>query len=103
MMRLAALALALMWLPPSGGRSVEYAEQDWTQWRGPSRNGVVAPAGIPKWPTQWKRSWRVDVGEGYSSPVVAGGRVFVHSRKDPNEIVTAYLLDVGHIAWQHEY
>jgi outer membrane protein assembly factor BamB len=77
--------------------------QEWTQWRGPSRNGVIAPAAIPKWPTQWKKEWRVEVGEGYSSPVVSGGRVFVHSRKDPNEIVTAYRLDLGHIAWQHQY
>src|SRR4029077_6995117 len=39
----------------------------------------------------------------YSSPVVAGGRVFLHSRKDPDEIVTAYVLELGHIAWQHQY
>jgi outer membrane protein assembly factor BamB len=94
----------LSWLPPSGGSSAAaFADQEWTQWRGPSRNGVVAPAAVPKWPTQWKKAWRVEVGEGYSSPVVAGNRVFVHSRKDPNEIVTAYVLELGHIAWQHQY
>lgn len=98
-----ATVLALLVLPPAGGGSAAYSAQDWTQWRGPSRNGVVAPASIPKWPTQWKKAWRVEVGEGYSSPVVADGRVYLHSRKDPNEIVTAYKLDVGHIAWQHQY
>jgi outer membrane protein assembly factor BamB len=90
------------WLPPSGGSPAAEA-QDWNQWRGPSRNGVVAPAALQTLPSAWKKAWRVEVGEGYSSPVVAGGRVFVHSRKDPDEIVTAYVLELGHIAWRHQY
>src|SRR5262249_1356310 len=77
--------------------------QDWSQWRGPSRDGVVPAAAGRPWPASWKRAWRVDVGEGYSSPVVSGGRVFLHSRKDPEEIVTAYTVAAGHIAWQHSY
>lgn len=66
------------------------AAAQWPQWRGPSRNGTVAAASTLKWPASpqgWKRAWRVEVGEGYSSPVVSGGRVFVHSRRDPEEIV----------------
>src|SRR6266550_7761983 len=81
----------ISWLPPVGG-SVTLSAQDWSQWRGPSRNGTVTAAGTPTWPAggqSWKRAWRVDVGEGYSSPVVSGGRAFVHSRRDPDEIVTA--------------
>ena len=45
----------------------------------------------------WKRAWRVDVGEGYSSPVVAAGRAFVHSRRDPDELVTAIDLATGKV------
>jgi outer membrane protein assembly factor BamB len=79
------------------------ASGQWPQWRGPSRNGAVAATATPKWPEAWKRAWRVDVGEGYSSPVVAGGRVFVHSRKDPEELVTAIDLASGKIVWQQKY
>ena len=82
------------------------AAAQWPQWRGPSRNGTVAATATPKWPASpqgWKRAWRVEVGEGYSSPVVAGGRVFVHSRRDPEEIVTAIDLTTGKVAWQHKY
>lgn len=79
------------------------ASAQWPQWRGPDRNGSVAAANTPAWPGAWKRAWRVDVGEGYSSPVVAGGRVFVHSRKDPDEIVTAIDLASGKVAWQQKY
>jgi outer membrane protein assembly factor BamB len=75
----------------------------WPQWRGPSRDGAVTAAATPKWPAAWKRSWRVDVGEGYSSPVVSGGRVFVHSRQDPDEIVTAIDLATGTVAWRQTY
>jgi outer membrane protein assembly factor BamB len=78
-------------------------QAQWPQWRGPERNGSVPAAGTPKWPAAWKRAWRVDVGEGYSSPVVAGGRAFVHSRRDPDEIVTAIDLSTGKVAWQQKY
>jgi outer membrane protein assembly factor BamB len=43
------------------------------------------------------------VGEGFSSPVVSNGRVFVHSRRDPEEIVTAIYLTTGKVAWQQRY
>src|SRR5688572_5348771 len=79
------------------------AAQDWNQWRGPARNGTVSAASTPKWPASWKRAWRVDVGEGYSSPVVSGGRAFVHSRRDPDELVTAIDLATGKVAWQSKY
>ena len=73
------------------------------QWRGPARNGTVTAASTPKWPAAWKRAWRVDVGEGYSSPVVAAGRAFVHSRRDPDELVTAIDLATGKVLWQQKY
>ena len=77
--------------------------QDWNQWRGPSRDGAVAAASTPTWPAAWKRAWRADVGEGYSSPVVSNGRVFVHSRRDPDELVTAIDLASGTVAWEQKY
>src|SRR5213080_4797809 len=80
--------------------SVSAAPQ-WPQWRGPSRDGVVTAA--PKWPEAWKRAWRVDLGEGYSSPIVSGGRVFVHSRRDPQEVVTAIDVAGGKVAWEQRY
>ena len=78
--------------------------QDWSQWRGPSRDGMVPAAVVPKqWPKSTKRAWEVEVGEGYSSPVVANGRAFLHSRRDPEEIVTAIDLKSGKVAWQQRY
>lgn len=78
--------------------------QDWPQWRGPNRDGVVPAAHAPKsWPDSLRRVWRVEIGEGYSSPIVANGRVFVHSRRDPEELVSALELTSGKILWQQKY
>jgi outer membrane protein assembly factor BamB len=78
--------------------------QDWTQWRGPTGDGVVPAAVVPKsWPKSVKRAWQVPIGEGYSSPVVSNGRAFLHSRRDPDEIVTAIDVATGKVVWQKHY
>ena len=80
------------------------AAQDWSQWRGASRDAALAAPVVPTvWPSAVTRGWRAEVGEGYSSPVVAGTRVFVHSRRDPEELITALDLDSGKVLWQQKY
>lgn len=78
--------------------------QEWTQWRGPGRDGFVSGKNAPTaWPEAFKRSWRVDLGEGYASPVVSAGRAFVHTRRDPEEIVTGINLADGKVVWEQKY
>jgi outer membrane protein assembly factor BamB len=78
--------------------------QEWTQWRGPARDGSVSAKNVPaKWPETLQRAWRVEIGEGYSSPVVSGGRVFVHTRRDPEEIVSGINLADGKVVWEQKY
>src|SRR5687768_17575578 len=78
--------------------------QEWTQWRGPARDGMIPAAVIPKqWPSAVNKGWSVEIGEGYSSPVAANGRAFVHSRRDPEEIVSAIDLAGGKVVWQQKY
>jgi len=84
--------------------TVVTAAQEWAEWRGPTRDGAIASAVAPKtWPTSVTRAWRLEVGEGYASPVVAAGRVFVHSRRDPEEVVTAIDVTSGKVLWQKTY
>ena len=60
--------------------------QEWPQWRGPARDGSVSARETPAvWPESLQRTWRVEIGEGYSSPVVSAGRVYVHSRRDHSD------------------
>jgi outer membrane protein assembly factor BamB len=65
---------------------------------------MIPAAVMPKqWPAAIKKGWSVEIGEGYSSPVVADGRVYLHSRRDPDEIVTAIDLGTGKVLWQQKY
>ena len=78
--------------------------QDWNQWRGPNRDGVVASFTAPAtWPDKMKPLWKVQVGIGHSSPVVAGKRVYLHSRKDESEVVSCFDLDSGKQLWTDSY
>jgi outer membrane protein assembly factor BamB len=70
---------------------------DWPQWRGPQRSGVSQETGLLKeWPKEGpKLLWKVaDLGHGYSTPAIAGGRVYVLSDRDKKEEF-ALALDAG--------
>ena len=73
MKRLNFVSMALMSL------CVAARAEDWPQWRGPNRDGVWSETGILQtFPTEGlKIRWRAPVGPGWSSPVVARGRVYV--------------------------
>ena len=78
--------------------------QDWNQWRGPNRDGAVLGFSEPKsWPESLKPKWKVTVGAGHSSPVVASGKVYLHSRQDEKEVVSCLDLNTGKLLWQDSY
>ncbi len=78
--------------------------QDWPQWRGPNRDGVVASFTPPKvWPDKLKTIWKVQVGLGHSSPVFLGRRVYLLSRQEENEVASCFDLDSGKLLWKDSY
>ena len=88
------------------GEGVLTGEGNWTQWRGPNRDGVV---GGKAWPTSLseaalKQSWRVELGEGYPGPIVSGDRVFtVESVDKKSEMVRAFDRHSGEEIWRHTW
>jgi outer membrane protein assembly factor BamB len=75
---------------------------DWPQWRGPARDGLLAPdAG--DWPAKLSKRWELAVGSGHASPVIAGNRVIVLSRQGDREVVRALDLATGKPRWQADY
>jgi len=77
---------------------------DWPQWRGPNRDGTAPGAKLPAaLPTTLDQVWKVRVGGGQSSPIIAGGRVFVHARQGEEEVVLALSAATGKEVWRHAY
>lgn len=78
--------------------------QDYPQWRGQNRDGTASAFSEPKsWPDRLRLKWKVDVGEGYATPIVVGNRVYTHTRREGNEVMTALDAESGKIAWQTSY
>ena len=74
---------------------------EWPQWRGPHRDGIASGFSEPKtWPETLKMKWKVNVGEGHSSPVVAGGKIYLHTRQGEREVVSCLRPDNGQPIWQ---
>lgn len=76
-------------------------EDPWDQWRGPSRDGTVAG---PAWPANLaglERVWRIELGESYSGPIIAGDRVYTTETIDKTrEAVRALDRSTGEELWR---
>ena len=76
---------------------------DWPQWRGPDRSGVSKETGLLKqWPQAGpKMLWQAnDLGDGYSTPVVVGNRIYMMSNRGlDNEYVQAISATDGKVIW----
>lgn len=75
---------------------------DWAQWRGPLRDGISKETGLLKqWPQGGPQQlWKTEnLGFGYSSPSIAGGRVYGMGYKDNQEVVWALNAADGKLLW----
>jgi outer membrane protein assembly factor BamB len=75
---------------------------DWPQWRGPNRDGISKETGLlPEWPKDGPPlRWKAEkIGTGYSTPAVAGGKVFVQTTKENDEFALALDEKSGKELW----
>src|SRR5579859_2904673 len=83
--------------------------EDWPQWRGPNRDGAWGETGVlQSFPAGGlKVRWRVPVGWGFSSPVVAQGRVVLADslvvKPAAKERVQCFDEITGKPIWSHVY
>ena len=110
MSRLLLLAqLAALVLIPVAATATESGSNapgaDWFRFLGPTLDSKSPEVGIrvdwsaARLPVVWKRA----VGEGYSAPTVANGRVFFFDRQGDRARLTALAKDSGHEIWRSEY
>ncbi|MGD1095541.1 MAG: PQQ-binding-like beta-propeller repeat protein [Bryobacteraceae bacterium] len=83
--------------------SLSAGAEDWPQWRGPGRTGLSQETGLLKeWPKAGpKMLWHLtDIGEGYATPSVVGGRLYMLSNRGmDNEFVQALSVEDGKQLW----
>ena len=80
------------------------ASRDYVQWRGQQRDGSASAFVEPKqWPDALTRRWKVDVGEGYGTPLIVGDIAYVFTRLDGQEGITALEASTGRQRWRTSY
>jgi outer membrane protein assembly factor BamB len=82
----------------------DVSAQDWPQWRGPNRDNKVTGFAAPTaWPKALTQKWTATVGQGESSPVLVGDKVYVCGREGNQEVTTCLNADSGKVVWQDKY
>lgn len=97
-MRLRRLLAPFALLPPAC-----LPASDFPQWRGPDRDGRVAVGVRASWPDALLPGWKVKVGIGHASPVVAGARAFLFSREGEEEVAQSFEITTGKRLWRAAY
>jgi outer membrane protein assembly factor BamB len=79
--------------------------EDWPHWRGPQRNGISSETGVSAVLLSGKprRLWAVQIGEGFSAPAVAGGRLFVSGNKGGQDTLWCLNPETSRMIWRYDY
>jgi outer membrane protein assembly factor BamB len=79
----------------------QLAGSDWPQLLGPTRNQIYTGPWSEK--SSFASAWKREIGEGFSAPVVAQGRVLIFHRKNDREILDALDAATGKPLWSFAY
>ena len=102
-MRIGLVLCGLLTALPVANQA-QVAPGDVTQWRGTNRDGVITGFAEPAaWPEQLNQRWKIEVGHGHTTPLVAGNRVYMFSRQGDDEGMSAIDADSGKVLWRTSY
>jgi outer membrane protein assembly factor BamB len=88
----------------AGVAAAQSSPQDYPQWRGLNRDGAASAFVEPaSWPDTLRRRWKVEVGEGYATPLVVGDALYLFTRRGGNEVMTALEAETGRERWRTTY
>jgi outer membrane protein assembly factor BamB len=79
--------------------------QDYPQFLGPTRNAITTTSQPlqPFPPTGPKQLWKKEIGHGFSSPVIAEGKLILFHRIADNEVVQCLNPTTGEQIWSAQY
>ena len=95
----------LAWLQADSLCAAPRAGADWPQFLGPARNGTYTGAPLTNsWPKEGPpRRWQRKVGQGFSSPVLASGKLILFHRVGDGERIECLQSSDGQRLWQTDY
>jgi outer membrane protein assembly factor BamB len=79
--------------------------EDWPCWRGPRHDGISREKGLlTAWPKDGPRQvWKAELSGGFSTVVVADGRVFTQTKEKNQEVVVCLDAATGRDLWRYRY
>jgi outer membrane protein assembly factor BamB len=87
------------------GVVAESAAEDWTQWGGPTRDFQAVSKNLAaSWPESGPpKLWSRELGDGYSTILVAGERLYTMYRSDGKEAAVCLDAATGKTIWERRY
>ncbi len=84
--------------------SANLYSQDWPQFRGINRDSKVTGFKAPAvWPDTLIPQWKVKVGTGDATPVLAGKKIYLHTRQGGDEVILCLDAATGKDLWADKY
>lgn len=87
----------------SAGSNAAHAA-DWPHFRGPNRNGISSETA---WNAQFgsnpRKLWTAQVGEGYSSMAIVGGRLYTMGNAGNQDTIWCLDAMTGRVVWKYSY
>lgn len=78
--------------------------QDWPQWRGTNRDGIVKGFITPgSWPPELTMQWSKTIGAGDATPLLVGEHLYLFTRQDDNEVILCLDAGSGDELWRNDY
>jgi outer membrane protein assembly factor BamB len=90
--------------PATTAEPLVASDGDWTEFRGPNRDGVLIVDAIAQdWNDQPpKLLWKQRIGPAWSSVIVVGNRLFTQEQRGDQETIVAYDAGTGNEIWVHQ-
>jgi outer membrane protein assembly factor BamB len=77
------------------------SDTDWSRFRGPNGSGISATKGLPaEFGPDRNVIWKVDLPQGYSSPIIHGDRIFLTALRDEALLTIAVDRGSGKVLWE---
>ena len=77
------------------------SDTDWSRFRGPNGSGVSETKGLPaEFGPDKNVIWKVDLPQGFSSPIIWENRIFLTGRRDQSLLTIAVDRTTGKVLWE---